>query len=371
MFLLSGPKKISTKDLLRDSDLERKLMKNKEETDQAIKDLRQSTDKLVEQQQLKIEQLETERKLLDKQLQQLKRLPETSSLRTQLAYQFPYDSNSRFPAYIWQTWKQDMNDPRFEPAFRDTVMSWTDKNSGFVHEVLSDSTSKALIRHVYMNVPKVIEAYDAMPEPILKADFFRYLILLARGGVYSDVDTTALKPVPNWIPSEVDPKTIGLVVGIEADPDRPDWNEWYARRIQFCQWTIQSKPGHPVLREIVARITEMTLSKKKDGQLKLPTTKDRGSDIMDWTGPGVWTDSVFTYMNDPVKTGLYYPIDWRNFTGMIAPKVVSDVLVLPITSFSPGIETMGAKDESDPLAFVKHQFEGTWKPEDERMIGVN
>ena len=55
----------------------------------------------------------------------------------------------------------------------------------------------------------------------------------------------------------------GLVVGIEADPDRPDWADWYARRIQFCQWTIQLKRGHPMLRELIAKITDITLTRHK------------------------------------------------------------------------------------------------------------
>jgi alpha 1,6-mannosyltransferase len=37
---------------------------------------------------------------------------------------------------------------------------------------------------------------------------------------------------------------------------------------------------------------------------------------------------------------------------------VGDVLVLPITSFSPGVGQMGAKEYDDPMAFVKHDFEG-------------
>lgn len=38
-----------------------------------------------------------------------------------------------------------------------------------------------------------------MPKSILKADFFRYLILFARGGVYTDIDTVSLKPIDEWI----------------------------------------------------------------------------------------------------------------------------------------------------------------------------
>lgn len=332
-----------------------------------LREMQRNAKDQAELQDKRLQAMEAERKLLDKQLQQLRRLPPDTPVRTQLAYQFPYDSTSKFPAYIWQTWKQSYDDPHFDNRFRFHVNSWDDRNPDFVHEVMSDDMAHAIIQHLYMNVPQVIEAFQAMPENILRADFFRYLILLARGGIYSDVDTEALKPVPNWIPSSVDPSDLGLIVGIEADPDRPDWAEWYARRIQFCQWTIQSKPGHPVLRDIVAKITDETLRRKRHGNLPLPNSKERGSQIMDWTGPGIWTDSVFEYFNDPVKSNLHYQTTWKNFTGLDHPEVVSDVLVLPITSFSPGTETMGSQSESHPLAFVKHHFEGSWKPSGERM----
>lgn len=150
--------------------------------------------------------------------------------------------------------------------------------------------------------------------------------------------------------------SVGLVIGIEADPDRPDWADWYSRRIQFCQWTIQSKPGHPVLREIVANITVETLKRKKAGKL----TVDHDN-VVEWTGPAVWTDAIFQYFNDETYFDMSESkgnISWANFTGMVEPKKVGDVVVLPITSFSPGIGHSGAGEIDDPMAFVKHEFEG-------------
>lgn len=363
---LGGSKNLSAKNLLHGANKD-ELLKSEQDSDSVLREYMKASNLQSEKQDEKLRALEQERKLLDMHLQELRRLPADTPVHTQLAYQFPYDSSSSFPACIWQTWKQSIGDPNFDSRFRDPVKSWGDKNPGFVHEVMSDKIARSIIQHLYMNVPRVIEAYQSMPENILRADFFRYLILLARGGTYSDVDTHALKPVANWIPDRIDPNGIGLIVGIEADPDREDWAEWYARRIQFCQWTIHSKPGHPILRDIVAKITEETIRRKNLQILDLPPTKDRGSQIMDWTGPGIWTDSVFEYFNDKPKSGLHYPVTWRNFTGMTEPYRVSDVMVLPITSFSPGVDTMGAQSESHPLAFVKHQFEGSWKPENERM----
>lgn len=277
------------------------------------------------------------------------------SLYDKLAYQYPYDVETKFPAYIWQTWKWTPADPQF--AFREQEASWTEQHPGFIHEVITDTVSGHLLRLLYASIPEVLEAYDALPMPVLKADFFRYLILLARGGIYTDIDTYAIRSAVEWIPDSVPRDTLGLVVGIEADPDRPDWKEWYSRRIQFCQWTIQAKPGHPVLRDIVTRVTQETLKRKRAGQLD--KTADKG--VVEFTGPAIWTDVIFEYMNDPRyfdMTNSKGAIDWRNFTGMEMPKRVGDVIVLPITSFSPGVQQMGAKDYDDPMAFVKHDFEG-------------
>ena len=304
-------------------------------------------------------QIATEKKV---QQQQPLADPASKSLREQLQYQFPYDPEGKFPAYIWQTWKYTPASGEFSDAFRASEASWTEKHPGFVHEVVTDEAAVYLLRHLYVSVPDVVEAYQALPLPVLKADFFRYLILLARGGIYSDIDTTALQSATEWLPKEVPRSTIGLVVGIEADPDRPDWQKWFSRRIQLCQWTIQAKPGHPVLRDVVATITQETLRMKKRGILKadkVDKTKIGDKSIVEFTGPALFTDAVFNYMNSPD----YFKMDgknvtWEAFTGIETAKKVGDVVVLPITSFSPGVQQMGAKEPDDPMAFVRHDFEG-------------
>ncbi|KAK7962888.1 uncharacterized protein PG986_003713 [Apiospora aurea] len=304
----------------------------------------------------------------DKHVPTQKPMIDTSkmSLYDKLAYQYPYDVETKFPAYIWQTWRYTPADEEF--AFREQEASWSEQHPGFVHEVITDQVAVHLLRVLYAAVPEVLEAYAALPQPVLKADFFRYLILLARGGIYSDIDTFALKSALQWIPDAVPKESIGLVVGIEADPDRADWKEWYSRRIQFCQWTIQAKAGHPVLRDIVTRITQETLRRAKAGGPFI--TKDKS--VVEFTGPAIWTDTVFDYLNDPRYFDMSTSqgnITYLNFTGIESPKKVGDVVVLPITSFSPGVQQMGAKEPDDPMAFVKHDFEGTWKPESERHIG--
>ena len=246
----------------------------------------------------------------------------------------------------------------FNENLRPLEASWSEKHPGFVHEVVTDDAAVHLISYLYASVPEVVEAYKSLPEPVLKADFFRYLILLARGGIYSDIDTEALKPASDWLPDDFDRATAGLIVGIEADPDRSDWQSWYSRRIQFCQWTIQAKPGHPILRDIVATITEDTLRMKKNGVL---TAGKLTKSIVEFTGPAIWTDAVFSYFNNPTFfdfSGRSSNVSYPDFFGIEEHKKIGDVVVLPITSFSPGVQQMGAQDVGHPMAFVRHDFVG-------------
>lgn len=284
-------------------------------------------------------------------------------LRERLKFHFPYDVESKFPAYIWQTWKAGPDSGAFEDRLRPFEASWSNLHPGFVHEVITDEAAVHLINYLFASIPEIIQAYEAMPLPVLKADFFRYLILLARGGIYSDIDTKALQSAADWLPEKLDRATVGLVIGIEADPDRPDWEEWYARRIQFCQWTIQSKPGHPALRDIVATITEDTLAMKRAGLLKKGRTPKKS--IMEYTGPGVWTDAIFSYLNNREYfdfSSRKSNVTYSDFFNVREHKRIGDVIVLPITSFSPGVGQMGAEGPEHPMAFVKHEFDGKMTP---------
>ncbi|ORY83245.1 hypothetical protein BCR37DRAFT_379258 [Protomyces lactucae-debilis] len=292
------------------------------------------------------------------------------TLGEKLRFDFPYDVEGFFPAFIWQTWKTTPTDKDF--GFRTQEATWTEQHPTYVHEVITDEVARLLIHHLFEATPEVVEAYDAMPHVILKADFFRYLILLARGGIYSDIDTDCLKPCWDWVPAHFPYDTYGLVVGIEADPDREDWHKWYSRRIQLVQWTLRAKPGHPALVEAIVSITDKILSLKQQGLL---ASYPRDSAV-ELTGPAMWTDAVFRYLNseesgakqaNSMQLALGQALDWRQMTGMKEQRQFGDVIVLPITGFSPGQGHMGSEPFDHPMAMVKHDFEGSWKPEDERM----
>lgn len=391
-------------------------------------------------------------------------------LRARLSKLVPYRSQEGIPRMVWQTWKCTPNSREFPDSYRNPQAAWSNvyESQNFDYELVPDDSMLPMLESLYAPVPDIIEAFKMLPTKILQADFFRYLVMFARGGIYSDLDTIPLKDLSSW-PS-LDPKALremrlidnlidykgsesgpslstklkmklasklqgslepGLVIGIEADPDREDWNEWYARRIQFCQWTIQAKPGHPVLRELILNITATTFNSVKDLPAHLKhyrelvdkenvndyninlrdkkgsseTRKNKalkvadnvdGTDIMNWTGPGIFTDIIFEYLNNILHTRNdvlifnpnlidngdqmniekstllfrdriiealrnYGQITWEFFGFITKPVLVDDVLILPITSFSPGVEQMESKGLDDEMALVQHIFGGTWK----------
>jgi len=107
---------------------------------------------------------------------------------------------------------------------------------------------------------------------------------------------------------------------------------------------------------------------QKAGRLR--KGKAPAKSIMEYTGPGVWTDALFTYFNNKEYfdfTSRQTNVSYSDFFDVKVHKKIGDVVVLPITSFSPGVGQMGAEGPEDPMAFVKHEFDGSWKPESERM----
>lgn len=102
--------------------------------------------------------------------------------------------------------------------------------------------------------------------------------------------------------------------------------------------------------------------------------------IVEFTGPGIWTDTIFNHLNGlRCLDRMAQPrnVTWKEFTGITTPKLVEDMLVLPITSFSPGVGHMGSQPTDDPMAFVRHEFSGEshvlhlWMPGMQEFMEAN
>ena len=246
--------------------------------------------------------------------------------------------NSHIPRVIHHTWAT--SDPRRLPAIvSDGIRSFACDDGTTLQMLWSDQACAELVSESYSSLSGLVAT---LPHAVMRADLFRYMVLNAFGGVYADVDTRLLRPIDGWVPHAPGAPPVRLVVGIEADSDRPDWADWYPRRLQWCQWTLAAAAGHPVLEEVIAES-----ARRIRGRVD--------TSIMELTGPGVWTDSVNRWLDQ--EHGRH----WSEFTGLRAPVRVGDALLLPITAFSPGAAHMGAGPTSSPDALVEHLFMGSWR----------
>lgn len=261
-------------------------------------------------------------------------------------------SSYSIPEKVWHS-------ARFENITdiqREWTSSWLKKNPSMRQELLTDLSSEAFVReHFHAIRPDIVEVYEAIPIPILRADLLRYLIILAEGGVWSDLDVTCEKPVSKWIPSEI--HGVDMVVGLEFD------FEWRGPGTQvasqFCNWVFMAKPSSRNLRVVVDAVVEKLrdVARVNGVPLQNITLDMLPVDVVDVTGPKIMTISIL----DGLKQLLGRPVDDRDFSGIKRPKLIGDVLIMPGNSFAAS-QNGYPTDQGEVL--VTHHYEGSWKQAD-------
>lgn len=245
------------------------------------------------------------------------------------------------------------------------------KNPGFKYTLLGAKAADDFVNSHFSESHSILHVYHALKDPGMKTDLLRYLVMLAEGGVYSDLDTQALKPVDDWIPQHLK-GSVKAVVGVEFDQlDGDPWvwpgpgpgGEPSSTRhvVQFCQWTLAATPGHPLFSsmvdETVGAVRKLAAAKESTVSQLLPTVFE----VMTTTGPAAWTDVVFRYLQkaDASLTSL------RQLSNMTQAKLIGDVLVLTIDGFGMGQEhSQSTNDGSIPeTALIRHNFRHSWLPQ--------
>lgn len=245
--------------------------------------------------------------------------------------------------------------------------SWLAKNPGFEFTLLGAKAADDFVNSRFSGNPLIPQVYNTLQDPGLKTDLLRYLVISAEGGVYSDLDTLALKPVDDWIPKHMK-GTVRAVVGIEFDQlDGDPWPglggepSYMTHPVQFCQWTLAATPGHPLFRsmvdETVGAIRKLAAAKESNISQLQPT----GYEVITTTGPAAWTDVVFRYLQK-VDANLQ---SLRQLSNMTEPMLIGDVLVLTIDGFGMGQpHSQSTNDGSIPeSALIRHNFRHTWLPQ--------
>ena len=259
-----------------------------------------------------------------------------------------------FPRKIWQTGRDGAATIDDETVL--AVKTWTKLNEDWRHEILTDAGAETYVRGTFAHRPEIVETYLALGDAILRADMLRYLVLLGDGGVYCDMDTRALKPIDDWVPAAYRGKA-NVVVGIEYDKmDGSRWLDW-TLDLQFTNWAMLAQPGHPLLELTVQKlIYELNVLAARKGQ-SLADVRPAYHEVLDTTGPALFSMAVFEWLS----TATSKQFDWRNVTKLEAPRLVDDILILPVTGFGNSQPHSGSGNADSQNALVRHMFRGSWK----------
>jgi alpha 1,6-mannosyltransferase len=215
-----------------------------------------------------------------------------------------------------------------------------------------DEGATAFVYENFRHRPSIVQFWSELQQIVLKADLIRYLAMLARGGVYSDMDTSCLIPVDDWIPAELRNETINAVVGIEYDDTT---YRMFVRPISFNQWTLLAKPGHTLFETAVHRVMSNLEYIARRKRVQLRELKLDKMEVLEATGPGMITDAVMEVLKDQVEN-----IRWETFRRMKKPKIFGDVLILPVRAFAGGQKHSHSSDKAYGPALVQHHFGRSW-----------
>ncbi|KAE8345576.1 hypothetical protein BDV24DRAFT_148160 [Aspergillus arachidicola] len=233
--------------------------------------------------------------------------------------------------------------------------------------------------------PELEDQFYSLPSNVERSDVFRIMVAKWIGGIYGDMDTEPLRNPSSWITTDdlqkwEDSETnqtyeaggpIRAIVGLEADcPPESDayWRMGYAEPVQLTQWSLAAAPGHPILQMFLDLLSANLKNTSYRKSSRIHGTEGQAAlnriDPLLLTGPAAFTDAVKGWLE--TTTGLR----WNALSGLTdggQSKVVRDILVLPITGFSPGrglYGNMGSKSVDDPSARLFHHAQGSWRKTD-------
>lgn len=256
-----------------------------------------------------------------------------------------HSQTSSIPKKLWyKTGPKGLSD-QSELWLRDCLH----KNPSHDTQIMTDETGDEFVSTYYAHRPDIVSTYLDLQIPILKADFLRYLLLFAEGGVWSDLDISCEVPIAEYIPEEY-AGDVGLVVGWEFDVG---WGENIFR--QFASWTIMARAGCVHLGVVIEEIVDAVKEKARLGGVSVDEmTIEMAGDIIDLTGPRRLTRGVLKSLE--MLRGEAVEMD--SISRLLEPVLVEDVLILPGFAFAA---TSNKYVNGSGTALVTHHYAGSWK----------
>jgi len=173
------------------------------------------------------------------------------------------------PRTLWQTERQPEKD--LPDVVTNMRKKWGELNSEIEMKYMSDEEALAFVE---ANFDKsIVDAFKGFPLGVMRADFWRYLVVYTYGGVYADVDVEPWKAVRHWLISEENWQRCSMVIGQENGVD-------------LSQFAFAATPKHPALKAVI----DLIVARYQEG-IKLNFTHF----VHYHTGPAVFTAGIHMY----------------------------------------------------------------------------
>ncbi len=167
------------------------------------------------------------------------------------------------PRKLWFTSRSK----KLTEAAEKCVESWRKHHPDWDLTLMDDHEAAAFVKTEFGG--EIWEVYRSFPLGVMRADFWRYLVVYKYGGVYADTDAECREAVDQWV-GHAD----GLVVGLEDLPF-------------MINWTFAAKPSHPAL----AKVIELVVARARKGwKVKSPEF------VHYHTGPELFRDGILAYL---------------------------------------------------------------------------
>jgi Glycosyltransferase sugar-binding region containing DXD motif len=320
---------------------------------------------------------------------------------------------------IWQTGPEDADEREQD------CKQWQEQNPGWEYSVnistadhhtvckltlqqyLTDVKALDFVESL-ASVPSLVTTYKNYPLPILQADLLRYLLLWYYGGFYADIDVHPVHPITSCTP--LSPlftehhHNISLVVSIEIDEPyasptmKKQWH--WSRTYGFIQYTLYaSRRFSPFLRRAIVRVIAHSIRHDHQSSGIFHGPRYSEEDILEVTGPGMFTDSVLDVLSDSLPHEHHLMaaslkadedvrelqsgngksrVTWAPFHHLKkslwidghqsgssgsqeGAEAMGGLLVLPINVWGNGQRHSGAEMFDSKDACVNHRFGRTWK----------
>ena len=154
-------------------------------------------------------------------------------------------------------------------------------NPAYEYQFFDDSDIEDFIREEFSK--DIYEQYQKINIGAAKADFFRYAILLKKGGVYLDLDSRIVGNLDDWIlPDDT------AIITAERNPG------------MYVQWALVYDKGHPFIQKTLDNVLDNIRNNRYP------------HDIHKMSGPTVYSNSIRTCLSeDPSIKYRAYGIDYE------------------------------------------------------------